>query len=352
MKWAITHDFWFDRGGAERVTRVMQQALPSSHHLTVIAGDQESLARDGLGKTHILFPRISKRTYRQMSFAYPYAVARHAAIDGNALCSSYAFAHHFRCTGSKVVYCHSPLRQIWSGLQMYSQHHAFYRGAAAAVGAHLRRLDREVARSADLYIANSNAVRDRIASFYGLAEVPVVYPPVSNDFAWSGSERTDDFVWAGRIVEPYKKLGLVLEAFKDLPYRLIVVGDGRDRRRLESTASPNVTFVGKKNAEELSTIYSFARAVVFPSEDDFGLIPVEAMRCGAPIIAYGGGGALETVIDQETGVFFQQQTIESLRACIGRFMAMSFENEYIVEYSKRFSEASFVSKMNAVLEAV
>ena len=217
-----------------------------------------------------------------------------------------------------------------------------------------RALDVRHARRADDYIATSRAVRDRLALYYGKLDIPIVAPPVDRAFSWAPSiPREDFYLWAGRIVEPYKRVGLLIEAFADTsssgPRRLIIAGDGRDRDRLEAVAPPNVEFVGEQSTDELASLYRRARGLLMPSEDDFGMIATEAIACGTPVISYAAGGALDSVVDGLSGVFFADQTAASLLAALDRFEASDWDAAAIAEAGLAFSADRFSAEISALL---
>jgi glycosyltransferase involved in cell wall biosynthesis len=163
--------------------------------------------------------------------------------------------------------------------------------------------------------------------------------------------REDFYLFVGRITEPYKRLGLLLEAFRQMPdRRLVVVGDGRDRLRLQRTAPSNAHFLGWRSATEVAALYNRAHALLFPSEDDFGLVPVEAMACGLPVLAYGSGGALDTVVQECTGLFFDEQTPAAVIKSIMQFEELDWDEDAIVAHSRRYGLGAFVSTIRQILE--
>ncbi|WIB78037.1 glycosyltransferase [Curtobacterium sp. MCPF17_002] len=348
--WSVSHDFFFQLGGAERVSTHLAAAVDTDD-VFAIAGDPAVEAQLGLiGTRHVGGPGYTPRNYRMRSLSRPVLDLVRRRIPGNVISSSYAFAHHVRADGAHVVYCHSPLRQIWSGRDLYGGR------ALAAVAPALRALDRRAARRADGYIATNQVVADRIRRFYDVEPLAVVPPPVDDAFARAGRpavERGAEIVWAGRIVEPYKQLGLLLEAMRDLPdVTLVVAGDGRDRERLQATAPANVRFLGAVGTETLADLYAGAALVVFPSEDDFGMVPIEAMTAGAPIVAFRGGGAVETVTDGYSGVFFDEHTTESLRAGIVRGLGLRWDHEAISADAARWSASAFARRVRAVTDSM
>jgi glycosyltransferase involved in cell wall biosynthesis len=355
--WTVTHDFAFAYGGAERVTEEFLRLLPEAG-LTYFAGSPTIIERMGAADyARSLMPRgVTHENYRQLLPLYVARAAAAAPIAGNMLCSSYGLAHFIRNEGRKIVYCHSPLRQAWSGLDSYVAHmppiaQAVWKFGAAPT---YRALDLRHAQGADSYIATSRAVRDRLARYYGKTDIPIVAPPVDRSFFWDPAvEREDFYLWAGRIVEPYKRVGLLLEAFADglggNRRRLVIAGDGRDRERLEATAPLNVEFVGEQSTAALASLYRRTRALIMPSEDDFGMIATEAIACGAPVVAYGRGGALDSVDDGVSGTFFDEQTAASLSGALARFEATEWDSTMIALVGKAFSADRFASEISDLL---
>lgn len=290
---------------------------------------------------------LTQRNYRLGSFALVPWLGHGNPIDGNLLSSSYAFAHHLRCTGTHVCYCHSPLRQIWSHRDAYASSAGSARGHAIRVGSGLfRKLDARAAALVDRYIATSSAVKARIEAFYGREVDFVIPPPVDlADFQPIEAPTRDFFLWAGRIVEPYKKLEELMRAFRGRPELLIVAGDGRDAPRLRAAAPENVQFVGEVSTPKLADLYANAIAVIFPSEDDFGMVPVESMASGTPVVAYRAGGALDTVRENLTGVFFDSHEPDAIQAAINESTRISWNSSAIRSHAEDYSLVRFVAKM-------
>lgn len=348
--WTIAHDFTFEYGGAEWVTHCLAATLPTAR-VHVLAGEQGIADRIAKGRTFVKWPNIGRPRSRIMSPIWPLLLEASRPIRGNLLVSSYAFAHHLRATGRVLVYCHTPLRQIWSGRETYLNSYGnAYSYGLRLFGSPLRHLDRRAANRADVYVATSEAVRRRIATYYGRADVPIVPPPFDHRFFYcdSNSDREEHYLWAGRIVEPYKRLSLVVDCFRQMPTRhLLVVGDGPDRARIARRAPGNVKFVGALDPSALGAEYRRARAVIFPSTDDFGLVPVEASACGTPVIAFAHGGALDTVIDGLNGVFFREATVESLAAAILRFEGREWTVKDVAGAAAPFSRRRFEERLRA-----
>lgn len=349
--WTVVHDFAFDVGGAERVTAALANEVLDGAPVVTLGGEQGLLDDLGIDDVTIAYPRLFRRdSYRRASLLLPAMLRAAAPVEGHVLASSYAFSHHVRATGRKVVYCHSPLRQAWSGEQMYLDRlpRATHRAARLPLRA-LRASDRRAADTATDYVANSTVVAARLERFYGIEAAAVAYPPPHEAFTRGPDERGGHYLWAGRIVEPYKKLTPVIEAFRHLDRELVVAGDGRDAARLRATAPPNVTFIGAVGTERLAAEYRRARALLFPSEDDFGLVPVEAMSCGTPVIALARGGATETVLDGTSGVLFDESDPATITAAVRRFESLDLDEDAVEAQGRRFGREQFVRTVRQVL---
>lgn len=354
--WTVVHDFAFVIAGAERVTAVLANDVLDGAPVRVIGGSDDVMrAMDIRGGVERLLPKALVRpgSFRALTAAYPWLLGQLPPVEGNVLCSSYAFAHHVRCTGLKVVLCHTPLRQVWSDRDAYL--------AAAALGERayirmfeglLRYADKRAAESAVAYIAVSRHVQQRLARHYGIRNSLVISPSVEPSFTRDdvlGREARSYFLWVGRITEPYKRLGVVIDAFRDSDHQLIVAGDGEDRGRLEAGAPSNVRFVGWQTQEQLGQLYRGAVAVIFPSKDDFGLVPVEATAAGTPTLAYSDGGALETVLPGRTGLLFGRQTPAAIRDVVAECLDRDWDYASIRASAARFSEFRFVRRLRWAL---
>lgn len=355
QNWTVSHDFAFVLGGAERVTAAIADALAGAPVL-VFSGQYEVLSSLAKPESRVstLEPKfVNESNYRPLLLAHLIA-ARSTSVDGNLFASSYGFSHMLRASGEKIVYCHSPLRQSWSGLADYAATlPAAQRALWTKVFAPMyRRIDRSVSKEVDTYIATSRAVQSRIWEFYNRESV-ILPPPVDPIFFTEDSTLTRDdfFLWAGRIVEPYKRLGLLIEAIRGTENTLVVVGDGRDRARLEEQAPANVVFVGSKSTAELASYYKRARALIMPSEDDFGMVATEAIASGTPVIAWGRGGALDTVTPGLTGVLYKDPSIESIRGAINEFDRNCWDAKKIRDAAQAYSVEHFKEQVRKLTRA-
>jgi glycosyltransferase involved in cell wall biosynthesis len=345
----LVHDFAFDFGGAERVTAALASAFPDARVLAV-AGTDEVIEEMGLaGRAETILPlgRFA-RSYRWLSPALPRIVRR--TVDEPVVSSSYAFAHHVRSRSLHVEYCHSPLRQLWIAEDRYRRSGGrLFSLGMSAFGDYLRKADRDAVAHVDVIVASCENVRQRIETIYG-REAQVVHPPVDLEtFHPDGVARETDLVLlVGRLVEPYKQVRSALDAFRTLPFRLVVVGEGRDARALRSAAPPNVSFVGRARDDELRRWYSRAAVVLFPSEDDFGLVPVEAMACGTPVVALDAGGARETVVHDVTGLRYGGPA--ELGPALEAAMNRNWDAEAIRRHAQSFGSDVFVERMQSIVE--
>jgi len=214
------------------------------------------------------------------------------------------------------------------------------------VVAALRRWDYAAAQQVHHFIAISTEIQGRIRRFYG-RESTIIFPPVDiGRFRPAGEPPGDYFLAGGRLI-PYKRTDLAVRACSELGLKLLVYGDGRDRPALERVAGPSVTFLGRVSWDELARLYAGARAFIFPGLEDFGIAPVEAQAAGRPVIAYGGGGALDTVVPGVTGEFFAPATVEALKAVLERFDPAAYDPRACRANAERFAGERFERELSA-----
>ena len=252
---------------------------------------------------------------------------------------------------SKVVcYCHSPMRYAWEKA-ILKDYCATMRlatpGIVELIMGYVRRADYRAAQRVDQFVANSRHVAERIRRHYGRESV-VVHPPVDLPPAPAAGPREDFYLCVGQHV-PYKRLDLAVAACRKLGRRLVVIGEGPDVHRYEDPDDPRLTFLGWQPNGTVSGYYRRARALIFPGEEDFGIVPVEAMAHGCPVIAYGVGGATESVVDGQTGVWFAEQTVDCLAAAIERAESTTFDPAAMLAHVQQFSRQRFLREMREVL---
>jgi glycosyltransferase involved in cell wall biosynthesis len=355
----IAHDFTEVYGGAERIVASIAEVFPEAPFWSIL-GYPSVTRRMGIGdRAHTVLPSRKRlvRGFRALTPFYPAIVrARRLPAADVLVTSSYAFAHGFRTENDapQVCYCYSPLRFAWSMTGEYEELWAggpARRAAFRSLAGLMRAADRRAAREVTTYVAESEHIAEQIRRFYG-REPEVIYPPVDTELFEPDpkGDHDDYFLLCGRLIEPYKRFGIAIDAFRDLPHRLLIAGDGPAYEDLAAKAGDNVEFLGRLGDDELVPVMQRAAATLFPSTDDFGLIPVESMACGRPVIAFAAGGALETVKAGETGEFFDQATSDGIRAAVESFDPGSYEPSAIRSHAENWSLPRFQAQIREVVE--
>ena len=250
-----------------------------------------------------------------------------------------------------LCYCLTPMRWVWN-YREYVQRERFGRPirlALPAVMNWLRLWDRVTADGVDHFATISRTVAARVAKYYR-RESTVIYPPVNTASFQLSDSHDDYFLVVSRLI-PYKRIDIAVEAFNRLGLPLVIVGDGRDRKALQAKARPNIRFLGKIPDAEVKRYFSRCRAFIFPGEEDFGITPVEAQAAGRPVIAYAGGGALDTVIDGITGRLFRPQTADGLAEAVASFDDEEFDPSVIRGNAQRFDTSSFQHMLSQFVES-
>jgi glycosyltransferase involved in cell wall biosynthesis len=253
-----------------------------------------------------------------------------------------------------ICYCHTPMRYIWD---LYDEY--FRRGRAGIVTRVGMRIARPFLRAWDVktaahphrFIANSENIRQKIHRLYGRS-ADVIYPPVDTARFRLSRAEGDYFLIVSAFV-PYKRIDLAIEAFNEMGERLLIVGDGPDDVRLRRMAGHSIKFLGWQSDDHIAALYAGCRAVIFPGEEDFGIVPVEAMATGKPVIAYGRGGALETVRDSDenrTGILFREQSSSALKEAVQRFTRTAFDPEKLRTWALGFDREEYKRLMRAYVE--
>ncbi len=286
---------------------------------------------------------------------YPYAFEHFDFSDYDLVLSvSSAFAHGI-ITSPKtlhICYCLTPARFLWD-YHTYMAREGLGRLVRLVLPLflyNLRLWDRLAADRVDHFLAISQTVQQRIRKLYR-RDAKVMYPPIDAQRFPLSQEPGDYFLILSRLV-PYKRIDLAVRAFSQLGLPLLVIGDGRDRQALEGIAAPNVRFLGRLSDVETGRYLAGCRAFIFPGEEDFGIAPLEAQAAGRPVIAYAGGGALETVREGTTGVFFRARTPESLAEAVKRFDSLHFDPAGIREHAVAFDRAVFQRKLADFIRVV
>jgi glycosyltransferase involved in cell wall biosynthesis len=356
---ALVHDYLFEAGGAEYVAGVLCQLFPQAPLYTSVV-DPHTLSAEFAGRD--LRTSFMQRLAHQKRYAkallplYPFAFA---GFDFGGydlvLSSSSGFAKdiHVPAGVSHVCYCHTPAHFIWD-LHTYARSHA-RRGPpldllAAPLIPALKAWDRATARGVTTFIANSAHTKSRIAAVYR-RDATVIYPPVDLT-RWHTSDQLDDNYLVVSRLQPYKRVDLAVRACTALGLPLRVVGDGPDRERLLSLAGPTVTFEGRVPFDVLRQRYARCRALILPGSEDLGLTALEAQASGRPVIALRAGGALETVAEGSTGVFFDLHDPDALARVLRSFDPLAFDPVAIRAHAATFDVPIFGEHLLALLETV
>ncbi len=356
MKIALVHDWLNQHGGAERVLEAMVALYPHAPIYTSLYAPQQMPAAYRQWDIRTLWMDHLPAIHRHHQPYLPlYALAwQNLDLSGYevVLSNKSGFCHGVR-TGAAlhICYCLTPTRYVWQ-FDAYIQRERIPPATAMIlkpVIRLLRRWDYEAAQRVDHFVAISSEVQARIRRFYRRESV-VIYPPVETERYAPQEQQEDYYLVVSRLV-PYKRIDLAVQACTRLGRPLIVAGDGRDRERLQALAGPTVRFLGRVPQEQLPDLMARCRAFLFPGLEDFGIAPVEAQAAGRPVIAYRGGGALDSVIEGETGLFFDAQTVESLCAAIERFEGMTFDGARCRANAERFDRAVFEHQLAAFVEA-
>lgn len=354
MKIALVHDYLNQYGGAERVLEALHGVYPAAHVYTSIYSPRKMPDHYRKWRIHTSFmqrlPGIMSHHQWYLPL-YPLAMesfdlSRYDVV----LSSSSAFAKGVitEATALHVCYCHSPMRFAWN----YGDYMQNERGAAARarfvlplVLNYVRLWDEVSAGRVDAFIANSRVVARRIRKRYR-QEATVINPPVDTRLytPLEGEPPGDYFLIVSRMI-PYKRLDVAIDAFTRLKLPLKVVGTGRQDAELRARAGPNVEFFGSLPDADLKRLYAGCRAFIFPGQEDFGITPLEAQASGRPVIAYGAGGALETVVAGETGEFFPEQSAGSLAEVVARFDERRYDPAAIRRHAECFDTEVFKRKI-------
>lgn len=240
-----------------------------------------------------------------------------------------------------ICYCHSPMRYLYDHYPEYrDQLGGLKRIYFSHLSHRLRQWDFISAARVDQFVANSSFVAARIKRVYG-RDADIIHPPVDLDAFQPISTPSRDYYLCVSELVRYKRIDLAIEAMRGMDARLLVVGDGEQAKELRKEAPPNVEFRGRVDMETLRALYAGARALIFPGEEDFGIVPVEAMASGTPVIALGSGGARDSVVEGVTGLFFRERSVAAIREAMRSFEAAHFDTGQIVEHARGFSADRF-----------
>lgn len=351
MKSAIIHEWLTSSvGGAENCLQAIHKLFPSP--IFTLIQNKKNLKDSYFENLEIHSSFIEKLPFAKTKFRnylplFPLAIEQFDLKTFDLVISS---SH---CVAKGVIihphqlhicYCHTPMRYAWDLMHEYLQDANLTKGFKAKliklILHYLRGWDVSSSFRVDHFIANSHFIKKRIEKFYG-KKADVIYPPVDVESFFLHEKKEEYYVAAGRLV-PYKKMDLIVEAFSEMPdKKLIVIGDGPERKKIEMKAKKNIELLGYKTNEELKYYIQRAKGFVFGALEDFGIVPIEAMASGTAVIAFGKGGAKETIIPYETGLFFNEQTTASIKEAVHLFETLSWDPKKCRNQAEKFSKEKF-----------
>lgn len=360
MKIALVHDYLNQYGGAEKVLEAFIEIFPDAPIYTLIHDPAKlrcgvnSFKNKDIRTSFLQKVPFAKTKHRIFPPLMPLAIEKFDLSGYDVVLSdsaSFAKGVITKPETLHICYCYTPTRYIWDDSHKYIREFSipsFVRPFIPLFMNYIRIWDREAAHRVDEFICTSKFVAKRIKKYYK-RNAKVIYPPVDiKEFA-IGNRISNYFLIIGRLL-PYKRFDIAIKAFNKLELPLKIIGNGPERKKLEKMAKWNIEFLGEVTTQELKKYYQSCQALIFPQEEDFGLVAVEAMACGRPVIAYKSGGALESVKHGKTGVFFNEQTPECLIKTIKNFQANKFNPHIIRPYAIKFDKEIFKKKIKEFIE--
>ncbi|MCL2445139.1 glycosyltransferase [Candidatus Saccharibacteria bacterium] len=358
-KIAIVHDWLTNRGGAERVVLAFSEAFPDApiftsvytpesldwfHSKDVRTTHLQNLPKP-LRKLHKFFPMLRVRAFRKLDLSDYDIILSSSSAESKQVRKTRPDQIH-------ICYCHTPIRYYWSHYHEYKKDPGFgrlnflVRLAMPFFVPPLKRADYKAAQKVDLFLANSAETAKRIKKYYD-RDATVLHPPVDTKRFTPAKKREDFYLSYSRQI-PYKRVDLAILACNKLGLPLKVFGSGSEHEKLVAMAGPTITF-HPDDTDEVTKAYSTCKAFIFPPLEDFGIVPIEAQAAGAPVIAYGKGGALETVIDSQTGILFPEQTPDSLAQAIQKSQKTTFSPIALKNNANRFAQSLFITKIRKIV---
>ncbi len=360
MKVALVHDWLTGMRGGEKVLESLCDLFPEAPIYTLIhirGSVSEKIESHPIRTSFVSHAPLIRRHYRNYLPLFPKAIEQFELRDFDLIISSsHCVAKGVipRPTATHICYCHTPMRYIWSHHNDYLGSHRialWKRMLLPSIVNYLRSWDVASSQRVNQFISNSHAVADRIRRYYG-RESTVIYPPVDVEFFAPSGESREDFFLIVTALVPYKRIDLAVEAFNRLGYRLKIAGSGTETKKLKRMAGPNIEFLGRVESGQLRELYRKAIALIQPGEEDFGIGVVEALACECPVIAYGRGGALESVQEPETGLFFNDLSVASLTEIVDRARTLRFNKSLMRESALRFSPERFNAEFQSFIHKI
>jgi len=359
MKIALVHDHLAQMGGAEKVLQILCEMFPSAPVYTLLYDEKN--VKKNFPNIHIE-PSIihklpgGKKHYKWYMPLMPMAVEFFDLSDYDVVISdssSFAKGVITKPNTFHISYCHTPTRYLWSDTHQYIndlRYNKYFKKIISLILNYIRIWDKLAADRVDKYLTNSRTSLKRIKKYYR-RKAEIIYPSIKID-DFSITKKQGDYYLAGCRLVPYKRLDILIEAFKKNGLKLKIFGDGVDKKRLEKIAEgyKNIEFLGQIEDDEKTYLYSRCIAFINPQIEDFGITPLEAMASGRPVIAQKKGGSLESIIENETGVFFEKESPEDINKAIQKLKNIKINPEKIREHAKKFSHENFKKQFTEFLE--
>lgn len=373
MRVAIVHHWFISNAGGERVVESIASMFPTADVFTLLLDKQKfppALRRHRITTSFLDKIPAAQKVHRHLLPFYPLAVEMLDLSGYDLVITSDSGPMKGVLTdpdSTHICYCHSPMRYLWDGHSAYLRMMSPLTQTIFGLASHyVRNWDYAAAQRVDHFIANSRYVAGRIRKYYR-RDSTVIHPPINTSQSFLAGKHDDYYLAVGRLV-PYKRTDILIDACDKLDRKLVIVGDGPERKRLKKKAGKNVEFLGALGEAQLRNVYARCRALLFAADEDFGMVPLEAQAYGRPVIAYGKGGSLETVIGIHasngeckagadtavTGIFFQEQTADSLAKAMLSFESCEeiFLPEYIRSHARKFDTSVFVDRMRSYINRV
>ncbi len=352
---ALSHDWLTGMRGGERILELLGEGFPDAPIYSLIH-NHDSIS-DKIASHSIMtswlqrVPNI-RSLYRYFLPLFPHAIESLKTQNADLLIStSHCVAKGLNMPeGTRhLCYCFTPMRYAWLFYDEYFGHSRIKKMVFKPVLHALRKWDYKASERVDHFVAISQHVQKRIKAFYN-RDADVVYPPVDTERCTPASAEHEGYDLIVSALVPYKRIDLAVRAYNRLGYPLKIVGVGTELDRLRKLAEPTIQFLEWKSDLEIVALYQKCRFLIFPGEEDFGIVPVEAMACGRPVIAFGQGGTAETVIHETTGVHFQEQTEDSLFEAVEQAARRAWDSSIIRHQAERFSIQNFLDGLNRSIQ--
>ncbi len=356
LRVALVQDWLTGMRGGEKVLEVLCELFPDATLFTLLHNEGAMSSTIESMKIRTSFVQklpFKEERYRNYLPLFPRAIE---SLDFSGydliISTSHCVAKGAKPVGNAlhICYCHTPMRYVWDQYDEYfgkGRAGLLTRSAMSLVASSLRNWDVRTSSRVHFFVANSEYVAKRIERYYSRA-ADVIHPPVDTSLFRIHDRQLDYYLMVTALV-PYKRVDLAIETFNLLGKRLVIIGSGPDEEKLKAMASDNIEFLGWESDEVLAKFYGNCKALIFPGVEDFGIVPLEAMASGRPVIAFAEGGALETVVakgDHPTGIFFHERTVQSLTNAIREFEDREFDPAAIRKHAEKFDRKRFKQRIN------